>query len=101
MVKRVGLQNDFIQVFEYKYGLKNPKSPIKTMHTTWFVGFMGENSNSALAELGTPNFKLRWSKLLENYPDRSLVSSSYPSNVKQLEEAVRLFENVKGAETGR
>jgi hypothetical protein len=99
MVKRVGLQNDFIQVFEYKYGLKNPKSPIKTMHTTWFVGFMNKNPSEVLSELGSPGFREKWSIFLENQPKLNGLANHFPGSVKQINEIIKNLENLQTSES--
>lgn len=89
MVKRLGMEHDALQVFEYKYPVANPKSPISNTATTWYVSFPGDADNLPLVEMNSPAYRQKWAKLSEKYSDKSLVQAKEPSSVKNLLEAVK------------
>lgn len=92
MVKRLGMEHDPVQVFEYKFPVSNPKSPISNIMTAWFVSFPGDPANLPLCELNSNTYKQKWARLLARNQNNSVVSSKAPSSVKSLSEQVKKLE---------
>lgn len=92
MVKRMGMEADAVQLFEYKYGVANPKSPISNTVTSWYVSFPGEADDLPLCELNSAAYKKKWSNLLTKVENNAVVSAKAPSSVKGLIEQVRKLE---------
>ncbi len=88
IMKRMGMESDIVQVFEYKYELRNPKSPIPTTHTTWYVAFPGEDSRKPLTELGSADYRKKWNFLVKD-AGFIAVSAKPPHNVKLLLDEVK------------
>jgi hypothetical protein len=105
MVKRLGMEHDALQVFEYKYPVSNPKSPVNNTMTAWFVSFPGDPDDLPLVELNSQAYKQKWAKLSAAISDNAVVLGKAPSSVKGLlEQAKKIpveatgFENFGAAE---
>jgi len=92
MVKRMGMEADVVQLYEYKYGVSNPKSPISNTVTSWYVSFPGEAGDLPLCELNSPLYKQKWAHLITRVENNSVVSAKAPSSVKGLIEQVRKLD---------
>jgi hypothetical protein len=105
MVKRIGMENDPVQVYEYKYPVSNPKSPIDNIMTAWFVSFPGDPDDLPLVEFNSAAYRQKWAKLTARNQDGTAGLEKAPSSVKSLLEEVRKlpaeasgFENFGAAE---
>jgi hypothetical protein len=92
MVKRMGMEEDMVQLFEYKYAIANPKSPISNTVTTWYVSFPDEAEDLPLSELNSAAYKQKWANLLTKVEQGSVVSAKPPASAKNLMEQVRKLE---------
>lgn len=93
MVKRISEPHSLVQVYEYKYGVKNPKSPIKSLHTTWFVSFPDDKAGLPLTEFSSFSFKSKWDKWAGGLAKENGSQVPHPGNIKQLLSAVKQLEN--------
>lgn len=103
VLKRLGMEADAVQVFEYKFEVNHPKSPLPSLQTAYFVSFLGDPVEHPMNELGSPAYKAKWDALiLSTNPD--LVSVRPPQSVKGLLDDVKklnleeknLAENILG-----
>lgn len=89
MVKRMGMELDMVQVFEYKYAVSNPKSPISNTMTAWYVSFPYEPENLPLCELNSACYKRKWNELLASNKNLEDAPKKSPTSVKSLLEQVK------------
>lgn len=92
MVKRLGMEADPVQIFEYKYAVSNPKSPISNTMTAFFVSFPDDPADLPLCELNSAAYKQKWANLLTRNEKNAVVSTKAPSSVKGLIEQVKKLE---------
>jgi hypothetical protein len=92
MVKRLGMEADPVQIFEYKYAVSNPKSPISNTMTAFFVSFPDDPADLPLCELNSAAYKQKWATLLARNENNAVVSTKAPSSVKSLIEQVKKLE---------
>ena len=91
MVRRMGMEADVVQLFEYKYAVSNPKSPISNTMTAWFVSFPNDPETLPLCELNSSAYKKKWADLQSLTDYNSIVSTKAPHSVKGLMEQVRIM----------
>jgi hypothetical protein len=92
MIKRMGMESDPVQVFEYKYAVRNPKSPIHNFQTTWYVSFPNEAPGLALCELASSCYKQKWATIVEANNGDKRITEHAPASVKHLLEAVKKID---------
>jgi hypothetical protein len=73
MVRRLGMEKDPIQVFEYKYEVKNPKSPLHSIETAWFVSFPDDIPDRPLIQMGSQTYKAKWSEFVFDMQQQNVV----------------------------
>ncbi|HSK11879.1 MAG TPA: hypothetical protein VK907_01635 [Phnomibacter sp.] len=90
MVRRLGMEHDAVQVYEYKYQVKHPKSPLDKWETGWFVEFPGEPAGKPLVQLGSTAYRQKWTSLamLHNLNQVQLDQKA-PASYKELLQEIR------------
>jgi len=92
MVKRMGMESDPVQVSEYKYAIRNPKSPIHNYQTACFVSFPNEAPGLALCELASSCYKQKWASIVVADNADKRIPEHAPATVKHLLEAVKKID---------
>lgn len=82
------MESDAVQVFEYKYEVRNPKSPIPNLRTTWYVDFPGEDSQKPLTEFATSAYRQKWDLMVKS-ADLFMASNRPPNSLKSLMNEVK------------
>jgi hypothetical protein len=95
ILKRLGMEADTLQVYEYKYKINNPKSPIKNTMTAWYIEFPGNAQNEPLCTMGTGCYKQKWIAYAKSRQANEKLVSNAPQNVKSLLDQVRFLENIQ------
>ena len=93
ILKRLGMEADSLQVFEYKYKVSNPKSPVKNTMTAWYIEFPGVAGNEPLCALGTVCYKQKWNSFVSSRGGNDKLTVNAPQTVKYLLDQVRLLDS--------
>jgi hypothetical protein len=86
VLRRLANENPDLQVFEYKYSVKHPKSPLNKTETAIYVQF-GHEDLKPLKQMGTPAFDQQWKEsfMRPHHSTESLVvASKSPKSLKSL-----------------
>lgn len=90
MVRRMGMEKDPIQVFEYKYPVKNPKSPLNSLETVWFVSFPGDLPDRPLVQMGSSAYKEKWNELVYGMQQENvMLQKKAPASAKSLIDQIK------------
>lgn len=101
VVERLSEAQDVIEVFEYKYKVRNPKSTIGTTQTAYFVSFPSDERQVPMCELGSTCYREKWSALVANQAPDAGISMKPPATVKHLLAQLEKFpDSIKGNRLG-